>query len=330
MITDSNPAFVDSAMNKLADYFDDLARGKVQVPRQPVTTRIREQIQDPEVLAYHDLLVAQTGPLFSHFLASVPGILEELSHVGVTLARYTLERRKQDDRAFTLWEIDAFDGSSGRSLAKYAKGAIRTLTNSPNKANQIHFDAHADKELCAFHSGSFLQVNREIVAQALDSQVPFRGVDYLYEMAAFQFYGRNRDEHLKGVSSFLREDGLAFFLEKFNQPEVDEYYRRERVKDEQHKVHYFSEEEIAWKRNAMLSQMENGQIHFSDFVEAASRYFAHVYLIWNGTNFYEFVASNDEKSITRFIELLGQPFIPDGFCFEYPVVRKLSQPAADR
>ncbi|KIH83120.1 hypothetical protein [Pseudomonas batumici] len=328
MITDSNPDFVDSAMNQLADYFDDLARGKVQVPRQPVTTRIREQIQDQEVLAYHDLLVAQTGPLFAHFLASVPGILEELSHVGVTLARYTHERRKQDDRAFTLWEIDAFDGSSGRALAKYAKGAIRTLTNSPNKANQIHFDAHADKELCAFHSGSFLQVSREIVAQALDSQGLFRGVDYLYEMAAFQFYGRNRDEHLRGVSSFLREDGLAFFLEKLNQPEIDEYHRRERVKDEQHKSHYFSEEEIAWKKNAMLSQMKNGQILFSDFVEAASRYFSHVYLIWNGTNFYEFVASNNERSITQFIELLGQPIIPNGFCFEHPVVRVLSQPAA--
>ncbi|MFD2883736.1 hypothetical protein ACFS4T_17405 [Pseudomonas lini] len=43
-------------------------------------------------------------------------------------------------------------------------------------------------------------------------------------------------------------------------------------------------------------QMENGQILFSDFVEAASRYFfSHIYVIWNGTNFYEFVASNDEK-----------------------------------
>ncbi|MFD2883738.1 hypothetical protein ACFS4T_17415 [Pseudomonas lini] len=64
MTTDSNPAFVDSAMNKLADYFDDLANGRVQVPKQPVTTRIRERIQDDDVRAYHDLLVTQAGPLF--------------------------------------------------------------------------------------------------------------------------------------------------------------------------------------------------------------------------------------------------------------------------
>lgn len=326
MTIDSNPAFVDSAMHKLADYFDDLANGKVQIPRQPVTTRIRERIQDEDVRAYHDLLVTQTGPLFSHFLASVPGIVEELSHVGVALDRYTRERRKDDDRHFTLWEVDAFDGSSARTLATYSNGAIRTLTNSPNKANQPHFDAHADKDISAFYSGSFLQVTEEIVANSLGLVTPFCGVDYVYEMAAFQFYGRNRDEHLKYISRFLREDGLAFFLEKLNQPCLAEYERRERAKDEQHKSHYFSEEEIAWKREAMLSQMENGQILFADFVEAASRYFAHIYVIWNGTNFYEFVASNDEKNICRFIELLGEPFIPEGFCFESPVVRKLSRP----
>ncbi|MBK5396171.1 class I SAM-dependent methyltransferase [Pseudomonas sp. TH39(2020)] len=326
MTTHSNPAFVDSAMNKLADYFDDLANGKVQVPRQSVTTSIRERIQDDDVTAYHDLLVTQTGPLFLHFLASVPGILEELSHVGVALDRYTRERRKEDDRLFTLWEVDAFDGSSARTLAKYSHGAIRTLTNSPNKANRQHFDAHADKEISAFYSGSFLQVTDDIVADSLGLAAPFRGVDYVYEMAAFQFYGRNRDEHLKFVSRFLREDGLAFFLEKLNQPDLAEYERRERVKDELHKSHYFSEAQIAWKKDAMLLQMENGQILFSDFVEAASRYFSHIYVIWNGTNFYEFVASNDEKSICRFIELLGEPFIPEGFCFESPVVRKLSYP----
>jgi glutathione peroxidase-family protein len=326
MTTDSNPAFVDSAMNKLADYFDDLANGKVQVPKQPVTTRIRERIQDDDVRAYHDLLVTQTGPLFSHFLASVPGIVEELSRIGVALDRFTRERRKKDDRNFSLWEIDAFDGSSARALAKYSNGAIRTLTNSPNKANQQHFDAHADKEISAFYSGSFLQVTEDIVADALGVDSPFCGVDYLYEMAAFQFYGRNRDEHLKFVSRFLREDGLAFFLEKCNQSDIQEYERRERVKDEQHKSHYFSEAQIAWKREAMLVQMENGQILFSDFVEAASRYFSHIYVIWNGTNFYEFVASNDENCIRRFIELLGESFIPEGFCFEFPVIRKLSRP----
>lgn len=326
MTAPSNPAFIDCAMHQLADYFDDLANGKVQVPRQAVTTRIREQIQDSAILAYHDQLVSQTGPLFRHFLASVPGILEELSHLGVTLERFTRERRARQERPYTLWEIDAFDGSSARTLAKYAHGAISTLTNSPNPANQQHFDAHADKEISAFYAGSFLEMTPDILSNALNLPAPFGGVDYLYEMAAFQFYGRNRDEHMQHVSRFLRADGLAFFLEKLNQPDPAEYERRERIKDEQHKAHYFCAAQIAWKKHAMLSQMENGQVLFDEFVEAASRYFAHLYVIWNGTNFYEFVASNDEASISRFIELLGEPVIPEGFCCERPVIKKLSRP----
>ncbi|MFD2883737.1 hypothetical protein ACFS4T_17410 [Pseudomonas lini] len=80
---------------------------------------------------------------------------------------------KKDERNFSLWEIDAFDGSSARALAKYSNGAIRTLTNSPNKANQQHFDAHADKEISAFYSGSFLQITEDIVADSLGVDSPF-------------------------------------------------------------------------------------------------------------------------------------------------------------
>ena len=39
-----------------------------------------------------------------------------------------------------------------------------------------------------------------------------------------------------------------------------EYLRRERIKDEVFKARYFSEEEIRWKRQQMLEQMQNGQV----------------------------------------------------------------------
>jgi hypothetical protein len=76
-----------SAMLKLAGHFHSLATGASQVPLQSLDSHLRSEIHDPQVLDYHDRLIAGAGPLFSHFLASVPYILEELGRVGVALTR---------------------------------------------------------------------------------------------------------------------------------------------------------------------------------------------------------------------------------------------------
>ncbi|ADO73038.1 class I adenylate-forming enzyme family protein [Stigmatella aurantiaca] len=319
-----NEYLANSAMIRLADHFHALATGRSQVPRQPVVTRIRDRIPDPRVLAYHDLLVGKTGPLFSHFLASVPCILEEMSHVGVALTRLSEERAQGSDRTFTFYEADAFDGSNGRTLAGFAGGRIQTLTSSPNKANEEHFHKFANPHLSKFISASCLQVDANSLVGHPDYGVFAQGVDYLYETAAFQFYGTDRDRQIGHVAKLLKPDGLGFFLEKLNHPDAEEYERRERAKDEKHKSFYFTPEEIAWKKQQMLAQMENGQVDFETLVASLGRHFQHVYLLWNSTNFYEFVASNDRDVIERFVALLGQPFIPEEFCFDKPVVRRVA------
>jgi hypothetical protein len=150
-----------SAMVRMAEYFNDLATGQTQVPRQSVKTRIREQITDPQVLNYHDLMVEKTGPLFTHFLASVPCILEEMSRIGVALDRFVQFQAQTIKQVFTFYEVDAFDGSNGRTLANYSQGRIKTLTSSPNKANEQHFNRFADHKLSQFVSKSFLSVDRK-------------------------------------------------------------------------------------------------------------------------------------------------------------------------
>ncbi|MET0404134.1 MAG: hypothetical protein ABW123_17105 [Cystobacter sp.] len=324
------PANVDeylasSAMVRLADHFHALATGQTQVPRQPVTTRMRSLISDADVLAYHDLFAGKTGPLYSHFLASVPCILEELSHVGVALTRLSEERAKGSARTFTFYEADAFDGSNGRTLASFARGRIKTFTNSPNKANEEHFHKFADPRLSKFYAGSFLHVDAALLSSRPEYAEFAQGFDYIYETAAFQFYEKDRDNQIGQLAKLLKDDGLLFLLEKLNHPDPEEYERRERAKDEKHKSLYFTREEIEWKKQQMLAQMHNGQVDFETLAASLSRHFKHVYLIWNGTNFHEFVASNDREVIERFIALLGQPYIPEDFCFvEKPVVRRLA------
>jgi len=310
-------AYLDgSAMVRLAGHFDDLATGRTQVPMQPVSTRIRERISDPEVLAYHDRLVPKTGPLFAHFLASVPCILEEMSRLGVALTRLSQRRAKANDRIFTFYEVDAFDGSNGRTLADHANGRIKTFTNSPNQANEVHFEKFANHALSKFHSASFLNVGEKLFSEN-PSLAEFQdGFDYIYETVAFQFYGKDRVDQIGHIAQLLKDDGLIFFLEKLGHPSIEEYERRERAKDELHKSHYFTAEEIEWKRQQMLSQMQNGQVNFSELIEAIQVHFRYIYLIWNSTNFYEFVASNSKKNVEDFISLLGEPNVPGEFVFE--------------
>jgi acyl-CoA synthetase (AMP-forming)/AMP-acid ligase II len=313
-----------SAMIRMAGHFHALATGQTQVPRQPVVTRFRGSIPDPRVLAYHDLLVGKTGPLFAHFLASVPCILEEMSRVGAALTRLSEERAQGSDRTFTFYEADAFDGSNGRTLAVHSGGRIRTLTSSPNKANEAPFRQYADPRLSQFIGKSCLQVDAGVLASEPDYRAFAGGVDYLYETAAFQFYGTDRDRQIGHVAKLLKPEGLGFFLEKLNHPNAEEYERREQAKDERHKSFYFTPEEIAWKKQQMLAQMENGQVDFETLVASLGRHFQHVYLLWNSTNFYEFVASNDRDTLERFVALIGPPVIPDEFCFDKPAMRKVS------
>lgn len=304
-----------SAMLKLAGHFHSLATGASQVPMQSLGSHLRSEFRDPRVLDYHDRLVEGAGPLFSHFLASVPYILEELSRVGVALTRLAQATPKETGQTFSLFEVDAFDGSNGRALAGHSKGLIHSFTSSPNRANQVAFDRHADPALSRFFAQSVFKVTWDLLRSPGYDQFS-QGFDFIYEMAAFQFYSRDRNSQITHIKQFLKPGGLVFFLEKLNHTEPQEYLRRERIKDERFKTRYFSEEEIHWKRQQMLEQMQNGQVTLEELVNALSARFKCVHLLWSSSNFCEFVASDDPQQIARLADLLGPVVQPAEFCFE--------------
>jgi SAM-dependent methyltransferase len=315
---DDNPLDRDlqkSAMLKLAGHFHSLATGASQVPMQSLGSHLRAEIHDPRVLDYHDRLIEGAGPLFSHFLASVPYILEELSRVGAALTRLAERDAGETGQTFSLFEVDAFDGSNGRALAGHSNGRIRSFTSSPNRANQIAFDRYADPTLSRFYPQSVFKVTLELLQQP-EYELFSQGFDFIYEMAAFQFYSRDRDRQIAHIQQFLKPGGLVFFLEKLNHPDPEEYLRRERVKDEHFKTRYFSEEEIHWKRQQMLEQMQNGQVTFEELASALSARFKCVHLVWNSSNFCQFVASDDPQQIEQLVRLLGPVVQPANFCFE--------------
>lgn len=313
--TDLDRDLQQSAMLKLAGHFHSLATGASQVPMQSLGSHLRAEIQDPLVLDYHDRLIEGAGPLFSHFLASVPYILEELSRIGAALTRLAEANIRETGQTFSLFEVDAFDGSNGRAVAGHSNGLIRSFTSSPNRANQVAFDRYADPALSRFYPQSVFKVTPDLLQQP-EYRLFSQGFDFIYEMAAFQFYSRDRDRQIAHIQQFLKPGGLVFFLEKLNHPDPEEYLRRERVKDEQFKTRYFSEEEIHWKRQQMLEQMQNGQVTFEELAGALCARFKCVHLLWNSSNFCEFVASDDPQQIERLVQLLGPVVQPADFCFE--------------
>ncbi|NGO71508.1 class I SAM-dependent methyltransferase [Streptomyces boncukensis] len=312
-----------SSMIGLADRFDDIATGRDQVPRVPVRSTIRDAVHDRRLLDYQDAMTERSGPLFQHFMASVPGILEEMSRVGVALCRLAERRSAAEPRDFTFYEADAFDGTNGRTLAAFSQGRVKTLTSSPNRANEPWFRRYADPEVSRYFPESLFRLTSRTLHERAE-YAPFRdGVDFLYETAAFQFYGKERAAQIEHVAGLLRPDGLAFFLEKLNHPDPREYRRRERVKDEVHKAAYFAPEDIERKRRQMLLRMTDGQVGFDELAAALGDRFHHVHVIWHATNFYEFVASDDGGRLAEFLELAGDPLIPEEFRFEDASARRV-------
>lgn len=307
--------FEKSAMLKLADHFHSLAIGASQVPLQSLNSHLLSGAEDPKLISYHNELVNNAGPLFLHFLASVPYILEELSRIGVALKSFATKKLVSGVGPLSFLEADAFDGSNSRALASQAGGFFRTLTTSPNKANRLVFEEHADRNRSHFFPESIFRLSRQslLTYECADFG---DGFDIVYEMAAFQFYSKDRVSQISHLKSLLKPGGLAFFLEKHNQPSASEYEKRENVKDFNFKTRYFTKDEIEWKKAQMLDQMENGQVLFEEFKSALSCKFKYFCLLWNSTNFYEVVASDDLNNLTRFLSDLGPIVQPEQFCFE--------------
>lgn len=138
----------------------------------------------------------------------MPYILEELARVGVALARFAQLNSRETGQTFSLFEVDAFDGSNGRALAGHSHGLIQSFTSSPNAANQITFNRHADPALSLFFAQSVFKVTGALLATP--NTIASGGFDFIYEMAAFQFYTRDRIGQISHIKQFLKPGGGIF------------------------------------------------------------------------------------------------------------------------
>lgn len=101
------------------------------------------------------------------------------------------------------------------------------------------------------------------------------------------------------------------FFEKMLYPSKIEYSRRERQKDRGFKSRYFTENEIDSKRETV-----RGQVTLGEFIEVLSGEFAAAVITWNSGNFYTIAASDSRENLTRLVQAMSPPAIPDEYLYE--------------
>lgn len=307
-------------VTSLLERFEKIASGREQKPNQPILATQAFLDRNDEYKKYHQILQRNIGTFAKHGLASIPFLLEEVIRVGVAICKLAEENQSLNSEPFTYYETSSADGTIGRSLAEYSNGLIKTLTDSPNESNRLEFNKLLTHNNSYFHKGPFVDITPEYLSQAHE-HVFGDGINVIWENTTFQMYGSNRDEQIAYVSRLLKNNGLMIFLEKMNHPYKEEYTRLEQLKDSEFKSQYFTEDELSLKESNILSEMETGQVTLNEFKQALKFHFKYAYIIWNSGNFYEIAASNNKKIIENFISYLPEPYIPDDFVINTPIVR---------
>ncbi len=310
-------------VTSLLSHFENIAAGISQPPKVPIVASPDFLKRDDAYQRYHHVFQNNIGTFYKHGCASIPFLAEENIRVGVALYSLAKEKFEQTNTPLTFYETSAADGTNARSLAEYAQGLIYTLTDSPNESNRIEFARKLNHPYSTFHKGPFVDITPELLSTQYKDTPLSDGFDIIVENTTFQMYGDNRDEQIAYVRRVLKKDGLMFFQEKMHQPDMNEYERREKIKDNYFKSIYFTTGQVNEKKQTILAEMEKGQVTLETFADALKNHFSYAYIIWNSTNFYEIVATDDKRTLDTFLHYLGEPFSPELFANESPMVRPL-------
>ncbi|MBP0019993.1 MAG: class I SAM-dependent methyltransferase [Cyanobacteria bacterium SBLK] len=294
----------------------DISSGEKQPPSIVPTGELSYLLEHDGLLGYHDLFQRNLGTFYKHFTASIPFAIEEQCRIGLGICRLARNLIKDENNYLTFCEMGVGDGPNGRTMAEFSKGKIRTLSTSNSVHSKNNFHQLCNHNYSKFHHGSFIEITPEYITSHTDLGFFRNGFNVIYENAAFQFYGSEREDIIDYVARLLQENGLMIFLEKLKHSDELEYRQREKIKDDLFKKKFFSDCDIAEKRLDILEVMEYGQVDIESLIYAIKQNFKYVYLVWNSTNFYEFVASNNERMVSEFLNLLPPPYLPSPFCVE--------------
>jgi hypothetical protein len=294
----------------------DAFRSYVTGVRRPLSSPLLERDpalfhHDPELLQFRDTYLDHCGVFKHHFVSSIPYVFQEDCSLGAALTAYLgAESDARGGAPVALWTIGNSEGVIARTVAHLGGGRIHALNNNETVENALDF--HRVRPPTAHFLGApFCDVTAEYLA-GRGGGFPAR-FTVIHENLSFQMIQDNRREQIAYVAQFLEDDGLFTAIEKCTIPEDPaEYARRETIKNA-FKARYFTQPEIEYKRNDLLTFMEQGQVSLACLIEETARWFPHVAIVWNSCNFYTLVASRSAARVQQFCRLFVPPYLPDEY-----------------
>ncbi len=308
----------------LAQHFEEIASGRIQVPIKPVLANLSLLFNDKIAFFIYENQKNKEGKFCEHAYASIPYLLENSIRVMSGIYLYALAHEKSKKaKGFYVFEPGGGSGDVSRILPEVTHGFIKSLCSSATKANEIEFNKKKNNKNSFFCLTPFFNITPDFLFSSKNLSCFANGFDIIYERCTFQMYGNDRRNQIKHVSKVLKKGGIIMFEEKLLNENIDEYNRREKIKNEVFKAKYFKKSQIHEKEKIILGTMFKGMITLSELSEAIRKSFKHAVIIWNSTNFYNVVASNSQKNLKEFISYLLPPCVPPEFNFEAELPKKL-------
>ena len=309
------------------NFFSLTARGEKNIPRLGWHDGSEElMFNNKNAINFLRSYRNYMGLFERHFASSVPYILENECRIGESICKLN---SVHPFNQYSL-HLGSSEGPLAKTLAKYSDGRIQTIAHSDSPEHKIGFDLTPQAQGCHFLGIPSVDLSLNELKKQFGSQ--FDGFDYIFEHQLFHFYSPDRKSQVKYFANLLRDkgSGAMFFTEKMNCRSREDYLNRERVKDWKFKSRYFSVDQIISKQDDVCSEMIGNQVSLPEMIEAIKCTFAHVAVIWNSGNFYQFVASNNEQLMADILEIIPPSFIPDEFVHEnLPIVYSSSTMRTD-
>ena len=287
-------------MTTLFKEFSNIASGNFQPNIKPQANK-KYLNENTKIANFEKIHKKLWGKFDSHFFASIPYVLEEELRLGSTILNYWKNKGKEEK--FRIYTMGTAEGTMARSIGLLGSGKIKTLSCSPNYENKISFFSHGIPLNSFFHVGTFSDIDIDYIK---NSNFFSNGFDILIEDTTFQMYSPNRVKQIEFSSMTLKNDGIFISINKMLNVNMEEYYQKEKIKDE-FKRNHFSQNQIKAK-NTILNMMEQNQVTLEETISALHKTFKYVVVYWNSTNFYSLASSNSKKNLNLFINLMPKQY----------------------
>lgn len=279
---------------KTQDFFSDVVTGKSDKfkPNKPWTPILSFTKTEETFKKIYD---KYKGKFDTHIATSIPTFRETQIKVGNAIS--------QMYNKALVYDIGGSEGGFVKSITEKSKGNIKSINLDPNPDMQ---EVH---EKIPVEGSEFI---REAFYESFEDNgvtykkhVPQQKADVVHESMVFQFITPERKAFVKEVAeNYVKEDGI-FLTEEKLLPQSEEVWRANEQNKNQHKLNYYSNEQLNQKSEEVLVGMKKNQTYQQDYINALKEHFSFVEEYWDAGNFKGIIATNSEQKLNEFLDKIG-------------------------